>query len=221
MNCPTSTSMNRPRRLRRRIAPVLILAWALLQHSPLTAKERPQPMLNGIWVIEATPPADAIKLFDEYLPTGTKLRLLVEGPTLRAIESNVADELGGILTVLPPITDALCHTGIGMTTTFGNNLCSSEKSKTAVDGQVEFEDALFVFSRLDAEEAAAPENEFFARNGARSGARFVRLSLKYKPGEWVLWLRSTNEMLSECIFQRPGVKNFDSFPMIWRRQPGS
>ena len=69
-------------------------------------------------------------------------------------------------------------------------------------------------------EAAAPENEFFARNGARSGARFVRLSLKYKPGQWVLWLRSPNEMLSECLFQRPGVKNFDSFPMIWRRQPG-
>ena len=200
---------------------MLVMACALLPHFPLTAKERPQPMLNGLWMIETKPPADAIKFCNEYLPAGTKLRLLAEGPTRQAIESNVADELGGTLTLLPPITDDLCRTGIGVTTTFGYNLCNEAKSKIRLDTPVEFDDALFVFSRLDAKGIANPDNEFFVRNGARSDARFVRVSLKYKPVEWMLWLRSANEMLSECVVQRPGVKNFDSFPMIWRLQPGS
>jgi hypothetical protein len=195
------------------------MTFALTPEASATQSEGTKTMPNGTWMIKSTPPADAVKLCDEYLPTGTTLRLVAEGPTRRAIEEDINNELGGTLTLLSPVTPAICSVGLGAATSFGLNLCERGNASGQTHTPLVFTDAIFVFSRLDAAAAENPENFFYTQMGARSGARFARVLLKYKAVEWELWLRSANEMVSRCVADLPGKDKVVSFPMIWRRQP--
>lgn len=206
---------------RRGLMHALVLAWILSLHIPLQAKERPQNMPNGTWTIETRPPTEAVRLCSEFLPNGTRLSLVAEGPTRLSIEEERRNELGGTLTLLPPISAALCRSGLGTETGFGTNLCSNTNLTISPDIPIQFTDAVFLLSRLDAAGVADPENDFFVSRGARKGTRFATIFLKDKGIEWRLWLRSADEMISECVAHLPGKNNLDSFPMIWRRQPGS
>ena len=173
-------------------------------------------MPNGTWNITAAPPSDAVTLCNEYLPTGTRVRLVVEGPTRHAIEERRRDELGGTFTLRSPWPASLCNVGLGATTGFGTNLCEDGKLRPGLPAEAVFDDAVFVFSRLSNVAAKDPDNEFFAARGAQAGARFVLLMLKNKGLRWRLWLRSSNEMVGECLVTLPGKNNIDSFPMVWR-----
>ena len=173
-------------------------------------------MPNGTWTLTAKPPAEAVSVCNEYLPTGTRVNLSVQGPTRLAVEEQRRDELGGSFTLLSPWSSSLCSTGLGATTGFGTNLCDGVKPSAGSPAEVLFDDAVFTFSRLSAADAKDPENEFFAGRGARAGARFVLLTLKDKGLQWRLWLMSSNEMVSECLATLPGKNNIDSFPMVWR-----
>lgn len=203
----------------RAAAAVLLMTCACAPHTEEMHIEGDKTMPNGTWTIESTPPADAVKLCDEYLPTGTTVRLMAEGPTRHAIEEDIGNELGGTLTLLSPVTPAICTVGLGAETRFGLNLCEAGKAARPIHTPAVFTDAVFVFSRLDGAAAADPENFFYAQMGARSGARFARVFLKYKAVEWELWLKSANAMVSRCVAELPGKDNYASFPMIWRRQP--
>lgn len=217
----TKASEHRSAMISRRWIPALFFACTLAVHLPLEAKEKLPTMPNGTWTIETTPPANAVELCPEFLPGGTRLRLRAEGPTRLAIEEQRRDELGGTLTLLPPFSAALCRTAIGSETSFGTNLCRGGNVPVDSQAPVSFDDAVFVFSRLDAKGVADPDNEFFVGLGAGKGARFATVFLKNKSAQWRLWLKSANEMVSECIVHLPGKNNIDSFPMIWRRQPGN
>lgn len=173
-------------------------------------------MPNGTWTLSAAAPAEAVSLCNEYLPTGTRVRLVVEGPTRQALEESRRDELGGSFTLLPPWPSALCTTGLGATTGFGSNLCDGGRPRANSTAEVVFDDSVFTFSRLSAANTKHPDNEFFASRGARAGARFMLLTLKDKGLQWRLWLKSSNEMVGECLVTLPGKNNIDSFSMIWR-----
>lgn len=200
-----------------RRALALLFSVAIIA-SPLHAKEKVPTMPNGTWKIDASVPATAVEVCPEFLPSGTRIRLRTEGPTRLAIEEQRRDELGGVVTLLPPFSSLLCRTGIGRETGFGANLCAGGTLPSDLRVPVEFDDAVFVFSRLDAGGVADPDNEFFVDRGARRGARFATVFLRYKSVQWHLWVKSPNEMVSECLVHLPGKNNIDSIPMIWRRE---
>jgi hypothetical protein len=184
--------------------------------TPLHAEEAPAIMPNGYWTVTASPPSNAASLCPEYMPTGTLLRLQVGGPTRLAIEEQRNNELGGSLTLLAPVLPTICSTGLGATTGFGLNLCEGSGLRDLVSGEWVFDDAVFTFSRLSPAQVNDPDLAFFASRGARSGARFMLLTLRDKGVEWQLWLKSAKEMVSECVTRLPGKDNFDSFPMHWK-----
>jgi hypothetical protein len=177
-------------------------------------------MLNGIWKIEATPPSKpGGTLGEEYLPTGTRLRLLVQGPTAVAMEENRTDELFVTVGVLPPWTPALCHTGIGASTTFGANLCGEDGSPLAPkgDASLDFEGSA-TFSRLTAKQLEDQDEIFFTELGAKVGARLMTINLKYKGVVWNLWMKSPDLMIGEAYVQGTKRNDVDSYPMYWRRE---
>ena len=189
---------------------------AAFEATSVHAKEAANTMPNGTWNLTVAPPPEAVSLCDEYLPTGTRVRLVVAGPTRQAVEEQRRDELGGSFTLLPPWPLSLCSLGLGATTGFGTNLCHGGAPRQSLPTEAVFDDAVFTFSRLTAAAAKDPDNEFFAGHGARTGARFMLLTLKDKGLQWRLWLKSSNEMLGECLAILPGKNNIDSFPMVWR-----
>lgn len=197
------------------VSSLALLVVLFLSHDTSLAAERAPAMPNGTWVIDTKSPADVVEFCREYLPAGTKLQLRVGGPTRRAIEEDLDDELGGTLRLLSPVTDAICRTGIGAETGPSPNLCS--EGRPDPDAQAEFDDAIFVFSRLDEHGVADVTNGFFVQRGAKVGSRFVSLLLKHKGIQWDLWLRSPDEMLSKGVYDGPGKENFKIFPLIWRR----
>lgn len=174
-------------------------------------------MLNGTWVIEAIPPADAVKVCRQFLPTGTAVQLQVEGASRQAIEEGKEDELGGTLSLLPPLSLTLCETGLGASTGFGTNFCAQGRVDWDAGQPVPFTDAIFALSRWDAEEARDPDNFFYSDAGAKAGSRFAHLILKDKGVEWQLWMKNANEMMARCIATLPGRRNVRSFPMVWKR----
>lgn len=172
----------------------------------------------GTWVIDNTPPSGAVKLCDEYLPAGATLKFQIDGPTRLAIEEQRRNELGGSLILLPQISPVLCMTGIGEESEFGNNLCKNSKLTTAPDHSFVFENTVFIFDKLTTTDISKPENLFFTDLGARKNANFATIFIQYKSVAWRLWLRSSDQMISECLAQLPGKNNFTSFPMYWSKQ---
>jgi hypothetical protein len=173
--------------------------------------------MNGIWTVTTTPPTGTVSVCPEFLPSGTRVKLQVEGPTRQALEEQRNDELGGSLTLLAPLSPTLCAAGVGATTGFGLNVCEGPRLREPKADAL-FDDASFTFSRWSDADAKDPAGEFFASRGARKNARFVQLVLKNKAVEWTLWLKSPREMVSECLAKFPGKNNVTSFPMIWRRE---
>lgn len=170
-------------------------------------------------MISTTPPAGAVSLCGEYLPEGTRVRLQVDGPGRLAIEEQRKDELAGRLVLLGPHGPGICRAGLGATTGFGVNLCDGTgQLRSGLPLQVTFDDLVLTLSRWSAADAKDPAQEFFASRGARPGARFALMTLKNKGIEWTVWLRSSSEMVSECIATFPGKNNVDSFPMVWKLQ---
>lgn len=205
-------------------AALATVAAAILLAPAFAAPQRaahpaPHAMPNGTWIIEATPPADALSLCDDYLPTGTRVRLSVQGPTKLAVEESRKDELGGTFGLLAPRSAALCRTGVGAGTEFGTNLCkdgrlADDDSKASVDF-----DASLTFSRLDKAGLDDVDNFFYTEQGAKIGAMFVTVAPNYKTASWRLWMRKPGEMLAQCTAKLPGKNNFVNFPLVWRRAP--
>lgn len=196
---------------------LLLIASLFFASLEAKTKESKAEMINGIWIIEATPPVNAVKLCDEYLPTGTRIRFQILGATRLAIEEQRADELGGNVELIPPISTTLCSVGLGQSTEFGNNLCRNGQLIVDDKKSISF-DADFIFSRLSTSDLENIDNSFFQEQGAYGGAKMVTVSVNYKAVQWTIWLRNTNEMITECLVVLPGKNNVDSFPMIWRRQ---
>ena len=196
---------------------LLLITTVIFNSSEAGTRGTIKDMINGIWIVETMSPINAVELCDEYLPTGTRIRFQILGPTRLAIEEQRVDELGGVVELAPPISSKLCGVGLGQTTVFGNNLCQSGQLRESDEISGSFE-ADFVFSRMTKLDLESIDNIFFAEQGARVGANLVTVTVNYKAVQWDLWLRSTSEMVSECVFVLPGKNNIDSFPMIWRRQ---
>lgn len=195
----------------------------VLSFVPVEVRAAPEDITSiiriGTWVIAAEPPAGAESVCDEHLPSGTRLRVHVDGPSRLAIEEDRHNELRGRLWLLGPHKPAICRTGLGSTTGFGVNVCTLElHPRPDLPRDVEFDGLGVTFSRWSTKDAKASDNEFFAALGAKAGARFALLNLKDKGLGWTLWLKSANEMVSECMVKLPGKNNIDSFPMVWRRE---
>ena len=141
------------------------------------------------------------------LTTGTAVQLQVEGASRQAIEEGKEDELGGTLSLLPPLSLTLCETGLGASTGFGTNFCAKGRVDWDAGQPVPFTDAIFALSRWDAEEARDPDNFFYSDAGAKAGSRFAHLILKDKGVEWQLWMKNANEMMARCIATLPGRRN--------------
>jgi hypothetical protein len=199
------------------LAVLLLISTLIFASSEAKAKDSKNDMINGTWIIEATPPVNAVKLCDEYLPTSTRIRFQILGPTRLAVEEERTDELGGTVELIPPISAALCSVGLGQSTEFGSNLCSNGQPIVDDKKTVQF-DADFTFFRLTNADLEDVDNLFFSEQGAHEGAKMVTVSVNYKAVQWNIWMRSINEMISECLVVLPGKNNVDSFPMIWRRQ---
>lgn len=171
----------------------------------------------GTWQISSSPPANLVSVCDQYLPRDTRVQVHADGATRLAIEEQRRDELGGRLVLLSPINPAICRTGLGSSTGFGLNVCNSEgQLRSNLPPDVAFDDLVLNLSRWSLAEAKDPDNEFFSSRGAKAGARFALLTLKDKGLMWRVWLKSSSEMVSECLVTLPGKNNIDSFPMHWR-----
>jgi hypothetical protein len=175
-------------------------------------------MPQGTWTISHEPlPANVTKMSDDYLPNGTKLRFLAEGPTRLAVEEGRRDELGGRMILLPPISAALCGTGIGASSGFGENLCEGPRLKPAVHNPFEFNDVIYNFSELSKQDITDFRYGFFVNAGAKPGAKLVDVTIKYKGVSWTLWLKSPGQMLSETTAYLPGKNNVVGVATRWQR----
>ncbi|MEP6503279.1 MAG: hypothetical protein ABJD97_08125 [Betaproteobacteria bacterium] len=176
-------------------------------------------MPNGIWKIASTLPQRAGKPGTEYLPDGTRVRLLIQGATANAMAEQRTDELFAMVGVLPPWTPELCRTGVAVSTSFGANLCDANGQplapKDATPADLE---ATAVFSRLSARQVADQDEIFFTDLGAKAGARLMTLTLKYKGVTWDFWLKSPTLMISEAYINGDKRSDVESFPMFWHRE---
>lgn len=205
--------------LRRSLLALLPVLW---NGANSRADDKLRPLSpTGMWRIETQPPVGALKLCHGFLPNGTRVRLQVEGPTRRAIEEDIKNQLGVTITLLPPLAPSLCSLDIGRASPDAKPLCVD--GKFAVDANLPFEldDAAFDFRRLTAKDISSRTMEFFTDRGAELGSPFALLWRWQRAGDWDLWLKSPDQMVSECIVKLPGKNNIDSFPMIWNREPAN
>lgn len=193
----------------------LMLPWTALSATPRSKKD---DMPNGIWKITSTPPQRAGRLGTEYLPDGTRVRLLIQGATANSMAEQRTDELFAMVGVLPPWTPELCRTGVAAPTSFGANLCDANGqplvSKDPAPADLE---GTAVLSRLTARQVADQDEIFFTELGAKAGARLMTLTLKYKGVTWDFWLKSPGLMISEAYINGEKRSDVESFPMFWHR----
>jgi hypothetical protein len=214
--------MNRATVASRRGALAALGAAALALPWPAVAagtRSKKDDMPNGIWKISSTPPQRPGKLGTEYLPDGTRVRLLFQGATANAMAEQRTDELFAMVGILPPWTPELCRTGVGAVTTFGANLCDANgqplAAKTPAPADLE---GTAVFSRLTARQVADQDEIFFTDLGAKAGARLMTLTLKYKGVTWDFWIKSATVMISEAYLNGEKRSDVESFPMFWHRE---
>jgi len=199
---------------------ILALVFTASKAHASTPGRDPTKMPNGTWIIETQAPADALSVCDGYLPHGSKVRIDVEGPTRRAVEEDIKDQLGVTLTLLPPLSVGLCNLGVGEQVSYAKSLCADGKLRVDPALPFVFDDAVMDFSRLTTKDIVDRQLEFYTDRGAKLGSAFARLWLWQRSGEWNLWLQAQDRMISKCVVELPGKNNFDSFPIIWRRVPG-
>jgi len=200
---------------------LLALVFATSKAQARTPELDPTRMPNGTWIIETQAPLDALSVCDGFLPHGSKIRIDVEGPTRRAVEEDIKNQLGVTLTLLPPLSVGLCKLGVGEPVSYAKSLCADGKLQVDSASPFVFDDAVMDFSRLTKKDIVDRQLDFYTDRGAKLGSSFARLWLWQRSGEWNLWLQSRDRMISKCVVELPGKNNFDSFPMIWRRVPGS
>ncbi len=197
-------------------ASALAMPFAALAATP---KSKPEGVPNGTWKIAATPPPRPGKPGSEYLPDGTRVRLLIQGATANAMAEQRTDELFVMMGLLPPWTPELCRTGVAVVTTFGPNICGKDGKPLSPQGEALADfDGTAVLSRLTARQVAARDEIFFTDVGARTGARLMTITLKYKGVSWDFWLKSPDVMISEAFFNGAKRSDVESFPMVWQRE---
>jgi hypothetical protein len=176
--------------------------------------KRPDPMPNGTWKITGTPPHDG-KTSIEYLPPGTRIRLLIQGPSTRAVTDDIGNELVAQAAVVSAITPELCRSGLGQDSMFGANICGPDgRPLPAKDGHpVDFE-GIAAFTRVKGGVA----DSFFTAQGARPGAGLMTISFKDKGLVWQFWLKSPSELISRAFVAGPGEDDVVDFPQVWRKE---
>ena len=205
------------RALRCALAATALSAAAMAAQPP---RQDTPKMPSGIWTVESKPPANAVSFCSGYLPPGTRVQIQVEGPTRRAVEEDIKNQLGVTLSLLPPLSPALCKLGIGEPFADTPRLCDGGSLAVDANQPLVFDDAVIDFRRLSVQDIASREHEFYTDLGAKRGSRFALMFLWQRAVDWDLWLQSPDRMVSECTVTLPGKNNIDSFPMVWRRQPG-
>lgn len=186
-----------------------------------TAKRKPvkkedvRTVLNGIWTIESTPPKQFEDMTRDFLPPGTRIQLKLEGPTRIALEEEKTDELGGDFTLLPPFIQGICATPLGEENGFGSHVC--EKGQIIDPNRPVSNDAEFSFYRWskpsDLDEV---HNVFFVDQGAKLGAQFVLITLRYKGVSWKLWVRDRDTLVGRYVATLPS-KDLNQQVQTWRR----
>ncbi|MBO0720103.1 MAG: hypothetical protein J2P41_04735 [Blastocatellia bacterium] len=201
----------------------LILSGLIYHPTAATQSVRRQPVkkedvrtvLNGIWTIESTPPKEFKEMARDFLPPGTRVQLKLEGPTRLAIEEERKDELGGEFTLLPPFIQGICATPLGEGNGYGSHVC--EKGQIIDPNRPVSNDAEFSFYRwsksTDLDDAL---NIFFADQGAKVGAQFVLITLRYKSVSWKLWVRDRDTLVGNYIATLAS-KDIDEQVQTWRR----
>jgi hypothetical protein len=178
-------------------------------------KEGVKTALDGIWTIESTPPKEVAEVTSEFLPPKTRVQINLEGPSRLAIEEGRKDEFGGEFTLLPPFIQGICATPLGEGNAFGSHVC--EKGQITDPNRPVTNDAEFAFSRwskpADLEEIY---NIFFVDQGAKLGAQFVLITLRYKGVSCELWLRDRDTLVGRYIVTLPS-KDLEQQVQIWRR----
>jgi hypothetical protein len=172
-------------------------------------------MLNGIWTIESSPPRDVAEFTNDFLPPGTRLELKIEGPTRLAVEEGLSDELEGKFILIPPFSQGICTTPLGESNGYGSHVCDKGRITDPNDPASNY--AEFSFERWD--QQPDPEelgNIFFIEQGAKRGAQFVIISLRYKGISWRLWVRDRDTLVGKCVATLPS-KQLERVIQIWRR----
>lgn len=211
--------------VRRHAARLLAIASLAALAAPRVAQGADHPTaiekrLDGVWRIESRPPAKPGAVVEpNTLPDGTRVRIEVGGPTALAEREDREDELALDFDVLPPWTPALCGVSLGTPTMFGANLCNDDGTPRdpQATARPEFEVGAS-FSRMTAKEAAGLDRSFFVDLGARAGARFALVTVKYKGSSWDLWMKTPDLMIEEGLLVGPGRHEADGFPVYWRRE---
>lgn len=220
MHIPKNTCcfMHMPYRFTTAMAAVLVAAVLAITHHPSAragATSGGPQMPAGTWTIDASEVEKAGARCPEYLPSDTLVELLLHGVGRPGFESETRNELEGKLVLPPPHADALCATELGRWTRLGTNACRRADGRLQdATKRLEYP-ASFTFSRLGPEDP----DIFFSDLGARRGAGLVLVTIPNKSVEWRIWLRSRDELVSECVGPRNGSKDSESFPVFWRRHP--
>lgn len=195
-------------------------AALLLSRASASPSRRHDPaMPNGTWKITAKLPSRPGTTGLEYLPDGTRIRLLIDGPTSFAVENDVTNELAARAAVVGPITEEMCRTGLGQDSMFGANICDAQGHPLPTKGTapVDFY-GVAVFSRIQGGPDAPIQEGFFADLGAKPGARLMSISFKEKGFSWRLWMKSADVMISKALLQGATRNDLTAFPLIWQRE---
>lgn len=202
------------------------LSAAALLAAGVRPEERPESipsknrMLDATWKILSKQPLRPGFSAPEFLPDGTRIRLQVRGPSTRAIEQDIANELVVQFAVVSPVTPELCRTGLGEVTTFGGNICDMDGQPLhSPNGKPPYLEGLATFHRLDTKTQLDEfDDSFFVAQGAPQGAGLMVISLKDKGITWTLWLKSLTEMVSRIILQGPHKRDLDELAQVWQRE---
>jgi hypothetical protein len=178
-------------------------------------KEDVKTMLNGIWTIESSPPKEVAEMTSDFLPPKTRMQIKIEGPTRLAIEEGRRDELGGELILLPPFMPGICTTPLGEGNGSGAHVC--EKGQIIDPNRPVSNDAEFTFQRWNNQsDTEQLGGSFFLGQGAKPGAQFVLINLRYKGVTWELWVRDRDTLVGAYIATLPS-KDTEQMVQIWRR----
>jgi hypothetical protein len=178
-------------------------------------KEDLYAMLNGIWRIESSSPKEVAQVPKEFLPPDTRLELMIEGPTEAALDAGQSNELEGKFILLPPFPQGICNSGLGVGNGYGSDVCENGKVIDPNDSVSNY--AEFIFERWEHKtDIEQLRNNFFVKQGAKLGAQFLIISLRYRGIAWKLWIRDRDTLIGEYTAVLPS-KELVGVTQIWRR----
>ena len=201
-----------------RASMTVALAAALAAMGTATHAASP---IDGEWAVDAPLPADTTRPCPGFLPPGSRVRLAVDAAPAASAEEAGRKQYAARLTLLAPLSPALCALEIGKPFADLPGMCDAGQLKGDAAAPADVPEARVEFHRLNGADIASGSFDFYTAQGAQRGAAFALLYLGTRGIDWELWQAAPDRLVAQCTVRRPGEPPvIESVPMTWRRVGG-